>query len=147
MDKLLVAYQFGLLNRKSQQVLVRLCKENGFALTNAELILLMQLYREEGCMQDALADRLCVDRAVVTRIVQSLERKGFVFRERDGADGRKKHVHLTKEAKAREPFFHKIMFRWVEYLGEGLASEDIRTLARLLDVMVARAGKADTAVL
>ena len=147
MDKLWIAYQFGLLNRKSQQVLVRQCREKGLALTSAELVLLVQLYREEGCIQDTLADRLCVDRAVVTRIVQSLEKKGLVFRERDGADGRKKRVYLTKEATAMEPFFHDIMLRWIEYLGEGLAPEDIRTTARLLESMVDRAGKADTAVL
>ena len=147
MYALSAAYQFDLLNRKWQQLFIRRCSEIGLNLTRLELMTLLQVYREEGCIQIVLEDRLCVDRAVVTRVVHSLENKGLVFRERDGTDNRKKHVYLTKEGKARWPFFQDMIVRMGDYFEEVLSPEDIKAAARIIDALVARVAKADSSVL
>ena len=141
------AYKFDLLNRKWQQLFTRRCRECGLDLTRLELMTLLLVYREEGCIQGVLEDRLCIDRAVVTRVVHSLENKGLVFRERDGTDNRKKHVYLTKEGKARWPFFQNMIVRMGDYFEEALLPEDIEAAARIIDALVARVVKADSSVL
>jgi DNA-binding MarR family transcriptional regulator len=109
-------------------------------------MLLLQVYREEGSIQSVLEDRLCVDWAVVTRTVQSLEKKGLVFRERDGTDSRKKHVYLTEEGKKRWPFFQSMIIHLGEYFEKGLSSEDIEA-ARIIDTLASRVVRADSSIL
>lgn len=147
MYALSAAYQFDLLNRKWQQLFIRRCRECGIDVTSLELMLLLQVYREEGCIQIVLEDRLCVDRAVVTRTVQSLEKKGLVFRERDGTDSRKKHVYLTKEGKERWSFFREMIIHMGEYFEQSLSPEDIEAAARIIDTLASRVVKADSSVL
>ena len=141
------AYKFDLLNRKWQQLFTRRCRECGLDLTRLELMTLLLVYREEGCIQGVLEDWLCIDRAVVTRVVHSLEKKGLVFRERDGTDSRKKHVYLTKEGKERWSFFQEMIIHMGEYFEQSLSPEDIEAAARIIDTLASRVVKADTSVL
>lgn len=65
----------------------------------APQILLMQTIRDGGDMTiGEVANKMSLSQATVTTIVDRLEKRGLVFRERSTEDKRKVHVYLTDEA-------------------------------------------------
>jgi DNA-binding MarR family transcriptional regulator len=62
--------------------------------------LLFALWDEDGQSQAALAERLGIAPATLTRMVQRMERAGFVERRADPADERLSRVHLTEAGRA-----------------------------------------------
>ena len=81
MDYLDIAHCFGVIRRRSQAFVVEACEK--LHLTYSEYALLLKLYDAEGCSQDDMAGMLYLDKAVVTRVIKTLEGKGFIYREQD----------------------------------------------------------------
>ncbi len=66
-----------------------------FQLTSGEMPFYLALAREDGITQEALSARVRVDKSVTTRVIRSLEAKGFVRRERNEQDRRSNLIYLT----------------------------------------------------
>ena len=64
-------------------------------LANGQELLLLQLWDRDGCSQTDLVDRLGIDPSTVTKMLQRLERGGWVRRTRSGGDRRVTVVSLT----------------------------------------------------
>ncbi|WP_461480448.1 MarR family winged helix-turn-helix transcriptional regulator [Porticoccus sp.] len=65
----------------------------------APQILLLQAIRDRGQVTiGELAGDISLSQATVTTIIDRLEKRGLVYRERSTADKRKVHAHLTERA-------------------------------------------------
>ena len=65
----------------------------------APQILLLQAIRDKGQVTiGELANEISLSQATVTTILDRLEKKGYVYRERSKEDKRKVHAYLTEEA-------------------------------------------------
>lgn len=74
----------------------RLAKTTGLT---APQILLLQAIRDKGQLNiGELASEVSLSQATVTTILDRLERRGLVYRERSQHDKRKVHAHLTGAA-------------------------------------------------
>jgi len=58
-------------------------------------LLLLQLWDHDGCTQSELVDRLGLDPSTVTKMLQRMERDGWLTRARSDDDGRASIVTLT----------------------------------------------------
>jgi MarR family transcriptional regulator, transcriptional regulator for hemolysin len=67
-------------------------------LTRAQWLVLTRLNRRPGASQSELADMLEVERATAGRMVDRLERKGWVIRRPDATDRRINRLFLSPEA-------------------------------------------------
>ena len=67
-------------------------------LTRAQWLVLTRLSRRPGASQSELADMLEVERATAGRMVDRLERKGWVVRRPDASDRRINRLFLSSEA-------------------------------------------------
>ena len=67
-------------------------------LTRAQWLVLTRLSRRPGASQSELADRLEVEKATAGRMVDRLERKGWVVRRPDATDRRVNRLFLSAEA-------------------------------------------------
>ncbi len=67
-------------------------------LTRAQWLVLTRLSRRPGASQSELADMLEVERATAGRMVDRLERKGWVVRRPDATDRRINRLFLSAEA-------------------------------------------------
>jgi MarR family transcriptional regulator, organic hydroperoxide resistance regulator len=76
---------------------------------------LFELWKQEGLTQTELAARLKISSATVTRMLQRMERSGFIRREPDPVDQRVSRVFLTEAG-------HEIKGR-VEKVWQTLESE------------------------
>ncbi len=71
-------------------------KSRGLDLTREQLIFLKFLMEKDGRMQNELADITERDKASLTRLVSTLERKGLVERRTDDSDRRVNRIYLTE---------------------------------------------------
>ena len=67
-------------------------------LTRGQWLVLTRLHRRPGASQTELAEMLEVEKASAGRMVDRMERKGWVVRRPDAADRRVNRIHLTREA-------------------------------------------------
>jgi MarR family transcriptional regulator for hemolysin len=67
-------------------------------LTRAQWLVLTRVYRRPGVSQTELADMLEIDRASAGRMIDRMEKHGWVERRPDAADRRINRLHLTREA-------------------------------------------------
>ena len=121
--------------------LVQLCKAhrnraeallNEFGLHTGQEMLLMHLWREDGCIQTDLVDKLCVQPATITKSLDRMEAAGFVQRRADADDRRASRVYLTDAGRALEK---KVDAVWqeLEALSFGaLTRDEEETLRRLI---------------
>ena len=68
-------------------------------LTRAQWLVLTRVYRRPGVSQTDLADMLEIDRASAGRMIDRMERNGWVERRPDRLDRRINRLHLTEEAR------------------------------------------------
>lgn len=68
-------------------------------LTRAQWLVLTRLYRRPGASQTELASMLEIDRASAGRMVDRMERAGWVERRADQVDRRINRLFLTSEAR------------------------------------------------
>jgi MarR family transcriptional regulator, organic hydroperoxide resistance regulator len=72
----------------------------GLGLYRGQPPLLRQLWEQEGLSQNELAERMRNTPATVTRMLQRMEKAGFILRRTDEADQRVMRVYLTEAGRA-----------------------------------------------
>ncbi len=72
---------------------------SGLAITQSQFSALDSLYHLGPLSQRELGDKLFKTSGNITMVVDNLERRGMVRRERDASDRRRVAVHLTGEGK------------------------------------------------
>jgi DNA-binding MarR family transcriptional regulator len=81
-----------------------------YGIGSGQFDFLMVLYRKDGISQETLAKILKVSKATSTRAIQSLEKEGYVYRQRDENDLRAYKVYLTEKGREmREIILEKLI--------------------------------------
>jgi len=96
-----------------RQGIIRRCNEAGYAITHEELGVLVLLRREDGATQTHLAKTLAKDKAVITRLLNSLVKKNYVERRPDSADRRVVRAFLTASGTRAIQCIHPILMDYV----------------------------------
>lgn len=68
-------------------------------LTRAQWLVLTRLYRRPGASQTELADMLEIDRASAGRMIDRMQKNGWVERRADSEDRRINRLYLTTDAR------------------------------------------------
>lgn len=112
-------------------------------LTRSQWLVINRLHRRPGATQSELAEMLEVEKATAGRMVDRMEKKGWVVRRPDAADRRVNRLHLTAEADLLQVQLSQIADRTVD---DALAllsprerdrfSESIRRVKRQLQMML-----------
>jgi DNA-binding MarR family transcriptional regulator len=103
----------------------------GFNITPEQWGVLNRLWENQGMHQSALAQRAAKDRHNITRILNLLEKNGFIFRTPDGEDKRRLNVYLTEEGKALKQKLIPIVIGFLQKCFEGLTQEEVQDLRRM----------------
>lgn len=94
--------------------------------------LLYALWEEDGQSQAALAESLGIAPATLTRMVQRMERAGFVERRADPADERLSRVYLTEAGRAIRERLEGVRGTMAAEVFHGFTPAERDTLAGLL---------------
>lgn len=68
-------------------------------ITAPQLLLMQAIQRQENVIISELAHKLSLSQATVTTIIDRLEKRELVYRQRSDQDKRKVHVYLTNDGR------------------------------------------------
>lgn len=101
-------------------------------LTQAQWRAIGRLSRSQGMTQAALADALEIQPITLTRLVDRMQRDGWVERRTHPRDRRAVQLYLTPRS---QPILEEMHARAAETLGEGTRGVGAGTLKQLLDTL------------
>ncbi len=123
-----------ILHRQSQIYLNRELKPYG--LNSSEYIYLVNLAAEnDGSNQKHLSDMLSIDDALTTRVMKSLEQKGYIMREKNQSDKRSYNIRLTDKGIEIQPIILKALKNWTDIISEGMTEEEKDSIIQKLTTM------------
>ena len=93
-----IAVELNLTGCKLKQFLASKLKEAGVPLTPEQFMLIDLLWNHGAMSQQQLADMMQKDKNSVTKLVDAIERKGFVVRRQNVNDRRSNTLILTEKA-------------------------------------------------
>ena len=96
---------------------------------------LYSAYKHEGVVQDDICKMLNMDKAYVTRELNSLERLGYIVREKDSEDHRKNHIYVTKSGVEVANTIEKVRNNWSAIEYENFTEDDKKLFLSLINKM------------
>jgi MarR family transcriptional regulator, organic hydroperoxide resistance regulator len=98
-----------------------------------EFQLLRALYHVDGATQSEVSTEIEVEHGALTKLFQSMEENGYIRRERDALDSRKRNVFLTARGQnLRAPILSVTKSINIAAC-RGIAPDDVATALRVLD--------------
>ena len=131
---------FGFLIKRCG-TLMSLIAENRFeseAISFTQWLVLMKLRFHKQMSATQLSVEVCHDMGALTRVVDSLERSGFVRRERSQQDRRAVEITLTEAGRSQVEGTIHILVDALNELAEPFSTSEIDTLISLLQRMLGR---------
>ncbi len=111
-----------------------------FGVTPEQWVVLNRLSVEEGVCQRELADRIVKDQPNTTRILDKMEQKELIRRDRDTSDRRAFQVFLTEKGKLLREELLPVAQQLRSKSTIGFAESDIKQLRELLEKFLANLG-------
>ena len=122
-----IAVELNLTGCKLKQFIAAKLRQMEVPLTPEQFILIDLLWNQGSMSQQQLADQMQKDKNSVTKLVDALERKGFVVREQNRQDRRSNTLVLTEKA---EGLKHGAKQKGISILDEmlvGISEDELRS--------------------
>jgi DNA-binding MarR family transcriptional regulator len=124
------------VHTQGTNVLRRAFQAAGYDVTPEQWGVLARLREEEGANQTQLGQKTLKDRHNITRILNLLEKRGYIERRPDKADKRAYRVFLTAAGRATQEELAPIALDYRKSAFKGLTQEDLWTMRILLERIV-----------
>ncbi|OGI00065.1 MAG: hypothetical protein A2039_00275 [Candidatus Melainabacteria bacterium GWA2_34_9] len=111
---------------------LQLFKEKNFAITPEQFGILFFLSKEDGLYQRQLAKILLKDRPNITRLVDILEERGFVYREIDPNNRRIFKVFITEAGRTQVTEIHPLLLEIQNKATDGIKYEESESVKKIL---------------
>ena len=93
-------------------------------LSDTECMICSYITAHTGCTQDDAANALLIDKATVAKALLSLENKGYVLREQDSRDKRKKRLSLSEAGMQRMETLIDLHNNWLSEIMTALTPKE-----------------------
>jgi DNA-binding MarR family transcriptional regulator len=102
-----------------------------YKLNHSEANLLVYLYKDgDGINQSKLKDNLAVDKATISRAINSLIDKKYLKKKSSPEDGRVNLIYLTEKANAVQEEINRIYQQWFQIFIDEIGEREAK---RVLD--------------
>lgn len=106
-----------------------------YGISGGQFIILLALSRYNGLRQEAISDRLKIDKSIAAKSIKKLESNGYLTKEKDQSDGRAYNVFLTQKAIDIIPSIKKTEEYWKGGVTSGLTEKECQLVEKLLHKM------------
>ena len=127
-----ITVELHLTGCKLKHYLATMLKKEHVPLTPEQFMLIDLLWNQGEMTQQELADQLHKDKNSVTKLVDAIERKGFVIRRQNRNDRRANTLLLTDKAEILKPGAKKKGISILDKMLEGISEEELRTFLTTL---------------
>lgn len=121
-----IAVELNLTGCKLKQFLAAKLKQMGVPLTPEQFMLIDLLWNHGAMSQQQLADLMQKDKNSVTKLVDAIERKGFVVRCQNKHDRRSNTLVLTEKANQLKPGAKQKGISILDQMLEGINENELR---------------------
>ena len=122
-----IAVELNLTCCKLKQFIAAKLRQMDVPLTPEQFILIDLLWNQGSMSQQQLADQMQKDKNSVTKLVDALERKGFVVREQNRQDRRSNTLVLTEKAEGLKPGAKQKGISILDEMLIGISEEELRS--------------------
>jgi len=123
---------------KLKQYTANLLRKNNINLTPEQFLTIDILWNQGAMSQTALADAMQKDKNSITKLVDALETKGFVVRQKDKTDRRSNTIVLTEKAELMKEKTKEFGVNMLDNLLENIDETELRSfLATLKKLTIA----------
>lgn len=137
-----ITVELHLTGYKLKKYIAVMLRRHGVPLTPEQFMLIDLLWNHGEMSQQELADLMQKDKNSVTKLVDAIERKGFVIRRQSLSDRRSNIIILTDKANLLKPDAKEKGISILEEMLEGISEDELRvflsTLHKLNDNMTIR---------
>ena len=128
-----IAVELNLTACKLKQYIAAMLKKRGVPLTPEQFILIDLLWNQGEMSQQQLADQMQKDKNSVTKLVDAIEKKGFVVRQQNPHDRRSNTIVLTEKAEQLKIGAKQKGIYILDKMLEGISEEELRNFLQTLD--------------
>ncbi len=97
-----------------------------YGITASEVMILKNVYENDGITQDELGEFSLVDRTTISRRIKKLENLGYLRKERDEKDKRAFRIYKTKKANELYELINKTLDDFQATTSKGITDEEDR---------------------
>ena len=127
-----VTVELHLTGCRLKQYIATMLRQQDVPLTPEQFMLIDLLWNQGEMSQQELADQMHKDKNSVTRLVDAIERKGFVVRRQNTSDRRSNTLVLTEQAEKLKADAKQKGIDILDQMLEGISEEEIRTFLTTL---------------
>lgn len=128
-----VAVELNLTACKLKQYITSMLKKRGVPLTPEQFILIDLLWNQGAMSQQQLADQMQKDKNSVTKLVDAIERKGFVVRQQSAVDRRSNIIFLTEKAELLKNVAKEKGIYILDRMLDGISEKELRGFLHTLN--------------
>ena len=121
-----IAVEINLTGCKLKQFIASKLKQMGVPLTPEQFMLIDLLWNHGEMSQQQLADLMQKDKNSVTKLVDAIEKKGFVVRRQNRTDRRSNTLVLTENANQLKPGAKQKGISILDQMLEGISEDELR---------------------
>lgn len=122
-----IAVELNLTGCRLKQFIAAKLRQMEVPLTPEQFILIDLLWNQGSMSQQQLADQMQKDKNSVTKLVDALERKGFVVREQNRQDRRSNTLVLTEKAEGLKPGAKQKGISILDEMLVGISEDELRS--------------------
>lgn len=127
-----IAVGLNLTGCKLKQYIAAMLRIKGVPLTPEQFMLIDLLWNQGSMTQQQLADQMHKDKNSVTKLVDAIEKKGFVVREQNLKDRRANTLVLTEKALQLKDSAKRKGISILDNILEGISEEELRSFLTTL---------------
>ena len=128
-----VAVEINLTGCKLKQFIAAKLRQENVPLTPEQFLLIDLLWNQGPMSQQQLADQMQKDKNSVTKLVDAIERKGFVFRQQNAFDRRSNTLVLTEKALELRDDAKQKGISILDEMLEGISEAELRSFLSTLN--------------
>jgi MarR family transcriptional regulator, transcriptional regulator for hemolysin len=121
------------VNRKLRALFDARVKERGLTLSRARA--LFALSKRDGLNQRELADELGIETPTIVRLLDGMEKQGFIERRVEASDRRAKQIHMTARGRDIAGEIDKLACEIREQVLGGVDATDKATALQVVSLM------------
>ena len=128
-----IAVELNLTGCKLKQFIAAKLRQKNVPLTPEQFLLIDLLWNQGPMSQQQLADQMQKDKNSVTKLVDAIERKGFVFRQQNAFDRRSNTLVLTDKALELRDDAKQKGISILDEMLEGISEAELRSFLSTLN--------------
>ena len=128
-----VAVELNLTGCKLKQFIAAKLRQENVPLTPEQFLLIDLLWNQGSMSQQQLADQMHKDKNSDTKLVDAIERKGFVYRQQNASDRRSNTLVLTEKALELRDHAKQKGISILDEMLEGISEAELRSFLSTLN--------------